>query len=97
MTIAKPIYALKEEQKKLVTKIRSNKKEGLSSEVERYTFRHQHIAYCELRGRARWQIEKPADHNKPDERYINTIKQEYIEKIKEWRCQNEENVCDCKE
>ena len=37
-------------------------------------YRHMHIAYCELRGRTRDQIEKPREGNEPDEKLIQTIK-----------------------
>lgn len=40
-------------------------------------FRHKHIAYCELRGRTRDQIEKPHENNLPDENRIKEIKDEY--------------------
>ncbi len=39
----------------------------------KYEFRHRHIAYCQLRGRLRWQIEKPALDNLPNEKYIEEI------------------------
>lgn len=51
---------------------------GGSGYIKRYSpswdFRHHHIAYCELRGRKRDEIERPADHNRPDEQYIQRIK-----------------------
>ena len=46
---------------------------GASSEY----FRHHHIAYCELRGRTRDQIERPAENNLPNEAWIARIKAEY--------------------
>lgn len=46
----------------------------------RYHFRHNHIAYCELRGRSRDQIEKPSESNKPNQSYIDKIKKEILEK-----------------
>lgn len=48
-----------------------------------YQFRHHHIAYCELRGRSRNQIEQPAENNTPDEKYIEQIKNKWLEKIHE--------------
>jgi len=40
-----------------------------------YDFRHHHIAYCELRGRKREEIEsKTAPDNKADQDYIDRIK-----------------------
>lgn len=38
-------------------------------------FRHYHIAYCELRGKTREQIEKPRTDNKPNEKSIAAIKE----------------------
>jgi hypothetical protein len=40
-------------------------------------YRCYHIAYCELRGKTRDQIEKPNEFNKPNENKIALIKQEY--------------------
>ncbi len=40
-------------------------------------YRHHHIAYCELRGRTRDQIEKPGKFNLPDEREIQAIKEAF--------------------
>jgi len=40
-------------------------------------YRHHHIAYCELRGKTRDEIEQPRDGNHPDECEINRIKTEY--------------------
>lgn len=46
-------------------------------ELQRF-YRHHHIAYCELRGRTRDQIEKKIrEHNEPDELYIKQIKEQY--------------------
>jgi hypothetical protein len=42
-----------------------------------YEFRHHHIAYCELRGRLREQIERPKDNHLPNETKINNIKEAY--------------------
>ena len=43
-----------------------------------YEYRHHHIAYCELRGRTREQIERNVrnDH-RPNETYINNILDAY--------------------
>lgn len=46
----------------------------------KYHFRHIHIAYCELRGRSRVQIEKPSEFNKPNQSYIDKIKKEILDK-----------------
>ena len=40
-------------------------------------YRHHHIAYCELRGRTREQIERPRDNHMPNESYIDDIKELY--------------------
>ena len=40
-------------------------------------FRHHLIAYCEMRGLKREQIEKPAENNLPNEIYIKQIKEKY--------------------
>lgn len=40
-------------------------------------YRHHHIAYCELRGRTREQIEKPGKYNLPDEKKIQAVKEAY--------------------
>ena len=55
-----------------------------------YEFRHNHIAYCELRGRTREQIERPGENNLPNEDYITKIKTSWMEKINEnvHSCQN---------
>lgn len=47
----------------------------------KYHFRHIHIALCEVRGRTREQIEKPAIHNTPNQSYIDQIKKEILQKI----------------
>lgn len=40
-------------------------------------YRHHHIAYCELRGRTREQIEKPGKFHLPNESKIQAIKEAY--------------------
>jgi hypothetical protein len=43
-----------------------------------YEFRHHHIAYCELRGKTRLQIEqKNKENNEPNESYIISLKEQY--------------------
>jgi len=43
-----------------------------------YDYRHHHIAYCELRGKTRLEIEsKIREHNEPNEEYIKQIKEKY--------------------
>jgi len=78
-----PILIFKEQQKKLANKIRSD--EG--SDYDSYLFRHAHIAYCELRGRTRDQIENPRENNKPSESLIKTHKKDWKEKIEAWRAE----------
>jgi hypothetical protein len=49
--------------------------------TRKYEFRHKHIAYCQLRGRLRWQIEKPALFNLPNEKYIEELMVKYGETL----------------
>jgi predicted nucleotidyltransferase component of viral defense system len=42
-----------------------------------YEHRHHFIAYCEMRGRTRDQIEKPRENNLPYESKIAKIKEQY--------------------
>ena len=42
-------------------------------------YRHKHIAYSELRGKTRAQIENPRQGNEPDEYLIQSIKDEHKE------------------
>ena len=49
----------------------------------KYEFRHHHIAYCELRGRTREQIEIPAEDHRPDQRFIDSIKQTILKKLED--------------
>ena len=78
-----PMLKIKQTQKDLAAKIRENHEEWDS-----VTFRHQHIAYCELRGRTRKQIEVPGEDNAPDKSWIKRLKNEWSEEINEWREQN---------
>lgn len=80
-----PIYEFKKNQKELAARIRSESCEDNDS----YTFRHNHIAYCEIRGRSREEIEIPRDGNEPSEFLINKIKEEWLEKITAWRMEIE--------
>ena len=70
-------------QKDLATKIKAD-----HIDWDSVTFRHQHIAYCELRGRDRKQIEQPREDNLPNETWIDKIKKEWSEKIEEWKDKN---------
>lgn len=47
-------------------------------------FRHAHIAYCELRGTAREDIERPAEGNEPDEAAISQVKSHYGPLLRDW-------------
>lgn len=78
-----PINELKSIQKQLANKIRED-----HDEWDSITFRHQHIAYCEMRGKHREEIEQPAKDNKPDQEWISRIKSEWEPKIQEWRSQH---------
>jgi len=49
--------------------------------TRKYEFRHKHIAYCQLRGRLRLEIEKPALDNLPNEKYIEEIMAKHEEVI----------------
>jgi hypothetical protein len=40
-------------------------------------YRHHHIAYSELRGKSREQIERPRENNLPSEDWIQDIKKKY--------------------
>ena len=48
---------------------------------ERREFRHKHIAYCQLRGRTRQEIERPAKDNLPNEKLIERIMAEHAEDV----------------
>ena len=86
---------LKEELKVLAKALRywksrrkENQRQGLSlwkieREIDgkRREFRHKHIAYCQLRGRERHQIECPAANNLPNEKIIEGIMTEYAEDV----------------
>jgi len=42
-------------------------------------YRHHHIAYSELKGRTRDQIEKPRQNNLPNEEKIKKIREKYTD------------------
>jgi len=42
-------------------------------------YRHKHIAYSELKGHTRSEIENPRDNNLPDEDWILSIKKKYFD------------------
>ena len=86
-----PIYEFKRQQKELAAKIRSD----VGTDSDSYSFRHRHIAYCELRGRARKQIECPRYGNEPSDFLIDKIKKEWSGLIVAWREENEKALCSC--
>ena len=45
-------------------------------------YRHHHIAYSELRGHTRSEIENPRDNNLPNEDWILSIKKKYSDEQK---------------
>lgn len=89
---------IKEKQKERATKITalkssrklSNRGKRDLSDIQldidklKYEFRHTHIAYCEIRGRKREQIEKPAENNLPNEKYISEIKKDILKQIEKY-------------
>ena len=77
----------KEAQKKLAEKI---KKDG--SDYDSYGFRHNHIAYCELRGTLREKIEIPRKYNDPSENTISSIKGIWLRKLDAWRTEYEKTL-----
>ena len=62
-----------------------------------YEYRHHHIAYCELRGKTRLQIEpKIREHHEPNETYIKQLKDKYAwtpEEILAYKERNEKALC----
>lgn len=80
-------YQFKQEQKELAKTIREKKNlrkkvkdgyvEGLAS--LRYDYRHNHIAYCLLRGTPYEKIEQPNKYNKPNMKHVHRIMDEWTE------------------
>ena len=60
-----------------------------------YHYRHIHIAYCELRGRKRDQIEQPASDNPANESIIQDVKTKWIDEIEKYAQEmaQREDVC----
>ena len=50
---------------------------------DKYHYRHHHIAYCEMKGRTRDQIEKPSKYNLPNQKYIEQIKEKILKESDE--------------
>lgn len=84
-----PIKKFKKNQKELALKIKGE--EG--TEYDSYLFRHYHIAYCELRGTSRGDIENPRSGNEPNETLVERYKKEWLVKINAWRSENEKTLC----
>ena len=78
--IKKTRIELKEKQR-----ANSNERWRLQWNLKDYSFefRHHHIAYCELRGRTRDQIEKPKEGHEACENTINLLKFKYAWEITE--------------
>ena len=85
------IDILKEKLKKTAREIRGTRYQFKESQRNRstkytllrqlhdlqYEYRHHHIAYCELRGRTRDEIETPNDNHYPNSNYIEQLKEQY--------------------
>lgn len=74
-----------EDQCKAITDFQEKYGTKLSFNLSR-EFRHYHIAYCEIRGRTRDQIEHPGENHKANEDRINSIKNMWMGKINEALC-----------
>jgi len=97
MTRKQLLQKIKQEQKaraKEIRELKSTRKQdkrngrqlyAIESDIvwEKYEFRHHHIAYCEMRGRTRDQIECPREDNLPVQREIDRIKEEWMEQLDE--------------
>lgn len=92
-----PLTEIKNQQKERGFTIRKfkNERKGIKTEDElsntlwnlyklRYEFRHNHIAYCEVRGKTRKQIEIPREDNQPNETQITEIKEKITGRIREY-------------
>lgn len=89
----KKIYELKVNLKQLAVQIQTTKKAFKESQrtgeyspgshwdfrALRREIRHKHIAYCQLRGRTREQIERPGEGNRPDEKLILEYMTKYFD------------------
>ena len=97
MTRKQLLFKIKNQQKAWAKEIselkptrKQDKRNGRSLwEIEsdiwkaKYKFRHHHIAYCEMRGRTREQIECPRENNLPVQREIDRIKEEWMAQLDE--------------
>jgi len=75
-----PMKEKKEQLKDMARHIRSLKLARKTDKHSNYTiwragwdFRHEHIAYCLVRGRTYDQIEKPSEFNKPSKSKIESL------------------------
>ena len=97
------IKRIKEEQKALAIKIRKLKDQRKSSEngyvhglwFDKDSYRHIHIAFCELKGTQREVIEKPRLYNEPNEERIKNLKDQWIDEIEKYAVEmaQHEDVC----
>lgn len=76
---------IKEAKKELKEAQRSSNSSGelmFSLFMQRRNYRHYHIAYSEMRGKTRDQIERPREDNLPNEDLIAKIKKDYFDEPK---------------
>lgn len=85
--LSKEIKDMKGQRKKPFCKFSSGYVPGLSE--AQYEVRHQHIAYCLLRGRSYSEIEKPKRVDKPNMSYVSDI----MESIEPREVAHEEAIC----
>jgi len=90
------ILKVKKQQKELAKQIRKLKVQrklknrngrslwSIESELFKlkYEYRHQHIAYCIICGRERYEIENPRPGNEPNERYLDALLGEYEQALR---------------
>jgi len=105
-----PILKLKEEQKERAVRIRNLKNTRpqenrgteplwkIEMQIKRlsYDYRHYHIAYCEFRGRERYEIERTTrEDNKAIETLVDKYKENLTKEMEEYNESKREIVCDC--
>jgi hypothetical protein len=99
-----PLTEIKEKQKVLASKIRELKNSRKGKTVDELAsvqfdiwrskrdYRHTHIAYSLVRGRAYGQIENPRENNKPNWDIVNRLKDALQKKVDaarvEWEINN---------
>lgn len=94
-----PILKLKEEQKERAKEIKDlkfhrplknrgdNQLWQLEMKIARfsYTYRHNHIVYCEFKGRKREEIERNVrEGNKADEKLVEMLKEKLYERMEKY-------------